>query len=253
MSLPARKDVLFPPRRKAENLPDYSDRVVFDHYMRSGYVPNEVKEFQLLAHHWARLKALRDECLAQRHFLQSKYDPEEARVPAGESDGGEWTSDGDNDADDGSGGAAAALDDAIKKLEETADLNKTSRGQCARAVREALFEGGITVTPPAPSPGNRAASAADYGPSFEKAGADIVASAQRDLGPADYPPANYTPQKGDVIVFERFPGHSDGHTAMYNGNQWISDFRQNSPWPNQSGAKNYGPSYKIYRFRQFDD
>ena len=80
-----------------------------------------------------------------------------------------------------------------------------------------------------------------------------MASAQRDLGPADYPPANYTPQKGDVIVFERFPNHPDGHTAMYSGEQWISDFRQRTPWPNQSEAKNYGPSYKIYRFRQFDD
>ena len=249
-----KKDIYFPPRRKAESLTDFSDRTVFEHYIRWGHIPTDVKNFQRLAHHWARLKSLRDDLLTKHQSLRAKFDPEQARVPAGEPDGGQWTSDGDNDANDGGGGGAvASRDDALKKLQDIADQNGFSRGQCARAVREALKEGGITVIPPAASPGNRAPSAADYGPSFENAGATIVASAQRDLKPADYPPADYTPLKGDVIVFERFPNHPDGHTAMFDGRQWISDFRQKTPWPNQSEARSYGPSYKIYRFPQFDN
>lgn len=241
------------PRRSSESLTDYSDRLVFDQYMRHGDIAPEIKTFQKLTYQLAALQALKAELRAYRKKLGLKYDPEEARVPAGEPDGGQWTNDGDNDADDGGGNAVSALDDVIKKLEKTADFNGTSKGQCARAVREALREGGIEVIPPAPQPGNRLPSAADYGPSFENAGANIVATVDRIGGPAIYPPRNYTPSKGDIIVFDRFPGHPDGHTAMYNGNQWISDFRQKTPWPNQPLAQAYGPSYKIYRFSQFNN
>lgn len=37
---------------------------------------------------------------------------------------------------------------------------------------------------------------------------------------------NYQPQKGDIVVFPRVSGHVFGHIAMYNGRQWISDFKQ---------------------------
>lgn len=252
MSSLLKQKMAFLPRRKSESLADYSDRLVFDQYMRQGDISPEVKAFQKLAYYKTYLETLKAELLAHKQMLKRKYDAEQPRVPAGEPDGGQWTSDGDNDADD-SGGDVTSVYEAIQKLEATADKNRTSKGQCARAVREALAEGGIDVVPPAPQPGNRAASAADYGPSFEKAGANLVASADRNNGPASYPPPNYTPAKGDVIVFDRFPGHPDGHTAMFNGNQWISDFRQKTPWPNQSTAQNYGPSYNIYRFPQFDN
>ena len=36
----------------------------------------------------------------------------------------------------------------------------------------------------------------------------------------------YVPQKGDVVVFPRVENHIWGHIAMYNGHQWVSDFKQ---------------------------
>ena len=38
----------------------------------------------------------------------------------------------------------------------------------------------------------------------------------------------YKPMKGDIVVFPRVRGHIFGHIAMYNGRQWISDFKQHS-------------------------
>ena len=36
------------------------------------------------------------------------------------------------------------------------------------------------------------------------------------------------PQKGDIYVQNKTKSHIHGHIAMYSGQQWISDFRQNS-------------------------
>ncbi|MBR6283141.1 MAG: CHAP domain-containing protein [Muribaculaceae bacterium] len=36
----------------------------------------------------------------------------------------------------------------------------------------------------------------------------------------------YVPQKGDVVVFPHVKNHIWGHIAMYNGHQWVSDFKQ---------------------------
>ena len=40
--------------------------------------------------------------------------------------------------------------------------------------------------------------------------------------------------------------HPHGHIQMYNGEKWISDFRQNNFWPG-SDYKNAKPSYVILR------
>ena len=36
----------------------------------------------------------------------------------------------------------------------------------------------------------------------------------------------YKPQKGDIVVFPKVKNHIWGHIAMWNGKQWVSDFRQ---------------------------
>ena len=36
----------------------------------------------------------------------------------------------------------------------------------------------------------------------------------------------YHPKRGDIVVFSSAKGHPYGHIAMWNGKQWISDFRQ---------------------------
>ena len=37
---------------------------------------------------------------------------------------------------------------------------------------------------------------------------------------------NYSPEKGDIVVFSAVKGHPYGHIAIWNGRQWVSDFRQ---------------------------
>ena len=38
---------------------------------------------------------------------------------------------------------------------------------------------------------------------------------------------NYTPQRGDISVVPSNCKHPFGHIAVYNGKQWVSDFKQN--------------------------
>lgn len=61
----------------------------------------------------------------------------------------------------------------------------------------------------------------------------------------------YVPQSGDVVVFERPSSYSWrkisqwwGHIAMYDGEQWISDFKQNRMNPYRSDVP-----YRIFRFK----
>jgi hypothetical protein len=101
----------------------------------------------------------------------------------------------------------------------------SSQGNCARYVREAIERGGIVL--------NRAASARNYGSSLVGAGFHEVSSS--------------SPQRGDVVVIESIPRHPDGHTAMYDGQIWISDFRQlHGLYPGKE-YRDARPLYKMYR------
>ena len=44
----------------------------------------------------------------------------------------------------------------------------------------------------------------------------------------EVPIEGYTPQKGDIVVFPSIDNHFYGHIAMWNGHQWVSDFKQNN-------------------------
>jgi hypothetical protein len=79
-------------------------------------------------------------------------------------------------------------------------------------------------------------SAGDYGPFLERLGAVVV------------PNENYVPQAGDIAVFARNAAHPHGHIQIYDGNQWISDFKQRNFNPYKD-PKSAGP-HKIYRFIQ---
>lgn len=56
---------------------------------------------------------------------------------------------------------------------------------------------------------------------------------------------NYTPQRGDISVLPQNSSHVFGHIAVYNGKQWVSDFKQN----NMLCSKAYRASgqYRIFR------
>ena len=105
----------------------------------------------------------------------------------------------------------------------------------------------LEVTPPPvrKKEGATASWAKDYDQPLKDAGFSKVA----ENGIAgSYPPVKYTPQKGDVVVIQPIPGQNPaGHMAMYDGKQWISDFKQERQiWPNNSYQQR-GADYKIYR------
>lgn len=104
-----------------------------------------------------------------------------------------------------------------------------SRGLCARYVREALEAGGLVLT-------SHPGMAKDYRPALLAAGFTVVCD-----GPARF--ANgYIPMKGDVAVIQPYPGGSAaGHIAMYDGAQWISDFRQRDMWGGPGSRTNKPP------------
>ena len=68
----------------------------------------------------------------------------------------------------------------------------------------------------------------------------------------EIPTKGYIPKKGDVVVFDRPAGKTWkkisqwwGHVAMYNGKQWISDFKQKNMNPYRKDVP-----YRVYRYKQ---
>ena len=75
--------------------------------------------------------------------------------------------------------------------------------------------------------------AGDYGPFLLRHGAQIV------------PQDSYVPQVGDVVVFDKTGQHPYGHIEMYDGQHWVSDFKQHSFSPYRDAAST--PPFTIYR------
>ncbi len=117
------------------------------------------------------------------------------------------------------------VDRAVAHLD--ANAGSRSQGHCLRNVREAIEAGGGR-------PG-RTLSAQDFGPHLERAGFDAV---------ADHRTPGYTPQRGDVTVFQSVPGHPHGHVAMYNGERWVSDHNQQGFYANSAYRSG---SWTVYR------
>ena len=46
------------------------------------------------------------------------------------------------------------------------------------------------------------------------------------------------PRKGDISVLPQNHHSSFGHIAIYDGKQWVSDFKQKSPYPNSTYKEN---------------
>jgi len=101
-----------------------------------------------------------------------------------------------------------------------------SIGKCAKYVRLALEAAGIVTT-------GRPSAAGNYGPFLQQKGFNPVSM------------NGYTPQTGDIVVFDSTTLHPYGHIEGYDGDQWVSDFRQRSmnPYSNPSSAG----SSTIYR------
>ncbi|WP_019671738.1 CHAP domain-containing protein [Psychrobacter lutiphocae] len=111
----------------------------------------------------------------------------------------------------GFGTSSARLDSsappAIAAARAARAAHSRTIGLCARYVRQALQAAGYSFTP---NP-----SAYQYATRGTLAQAGFVKISN------DAPP-----QVGDVVVYNRSSRHPHGHIQIYDGSQWVSDFRQ---------------------------
>lgn len=123
----------------------------------------------------------------------------------------------------GSGGGKVNLDAMCSWASNNA--GGASKGICATHVRKALEAGGASTK-------GHPVSAKDYG-------ATLTGNGFQALGRD-----GYVPQKGDVCVFDATPGHPHGHICVFDGMQWVSDFKQRTmnPYKNNPDAP-----YTVYR------
>lgn len=114
---------------------------------------------------------------------------------------------------------------AIKHLNSKAETK--SRGLCAAYTRRAIEAGGLVLS--------RHTSAKDYGISLQSVG---FLSLGCDTG---------IYLIGDVVIVDGFKDHPHGHMAMFNGNIWVSDFKQRTLYPGPAHRK-HKPNYTIFRY-----
>jgi hypothetical protein len=105
-----------------------------------------------------------------------------------------------------------------------------SKHRCARAVNDGFKSVDKPLEVPAPTVSSNIASAKDYGPSLEKRGLEQICEN-----------CSVQPEKGDVMVIGPPPDptdhpHPDGHIAVYNGQDWVSDFAQRNKEDGLGGA-----------------
>ncbi|HEV2112435.1 MAG TPA: hypothetical protein VGT99_13840 [Gammaproteobacteria bacterium] len=159
---------------------------------------------------------------------------------------------GDSDGDEGGetpGAAVAAaspaqqltpafdVDKAIGYLDRNAtpSYSRLKNGHCGRAVRKAIEAGGLKI--------GHAESAKDYGP-------NLVAAGFKKLDVQGF--ENYNPQKGDVIIYPAILGatqnHKNGHIQMFDGAQWVSDFKQHGQYlGGEPGNDFHSKPFTVYR------
>lgn len=101
-------------------------------------------------------------------------------------------------------------------------------GRCARACRLGLEAGGLNTT-------GHPGLAKEWAAFLENLKVPIVAKDSLD---------DYTPQQGDVAVFEGGGRDRSGHMEIYDGLQWVSDTRQQRFMP----RRDYPGGFTIFRF-----
>lgn len=98
---------------------------------------------------------------------------------------------------------------AIAAAHATKAAHAKSTEKCALYVRRALQRAGYNNFTP-------------------QASAYMYANVMPKIGFTKISKKNYTPATGDVIVWNKKPGNPHGHIQIYNGTQWVSDFKQSS-------------------------
>lgn len=103
-----------------------------------------------------------------------------------------------------------------------------SLGRCAEFVRKAVEAGGVELS--------RHASAKDYGASLERALFRALPAMPGGI------------EAGDVAVIQPIAGHPHGHMTMYNGDIWISDFKQMHGYYPGPSYRSLKPPVTMYRY-----
>ena len=137
------------------------------------------------------------------------------------------------------------FDGAVDYLNDNYDTKK-STGKCTYAIKKALD--GQELNGTTYKKGNDGSiTGRDFiDNNGAKLGYESTASGTLDSTNASKGPDGYTPQKGDIAVFEPTDNHKYGHIQMYDGEQWRSDFKQNNFSPG-SGYTKDGVPYTVYR------
>lgn len=131
---------------------------------------------------------------------------------------------------------------AVQHLNEHAEAS--SKGYCARYVKAAISAGGDISSWPS------IVSAKDYGPALVERGFNII-------------PATDSFVAGDVVIIQGFnkadfpageikKDHPHGHMAMFNGQQWVSDFKQNNGYYPGGDYRKAKPVYVFYRHKDVE-
>ncbi|HEY1057755.1 MAG TPA: hypothetical protein VGE55_03375 [Limnobacter sp.] len=90
-------------------------------------------------------------------------------------------------------------------------------------------------------------SAKDYGPTLAAAGF-VEHQLSGDMLVGRWACKVYQPSRGDIAVIPAVPGGGPhGHIAMFDGQDWYSDFKQNDMWggPKYRQAK---PSVQLFKY-----
>ena len=116
------------------------------------------------------------------------------------------------------------VDAAVEYLTKNAE--RRSKGLCARYIRLALDAGGCSTW-------MHPFTAKDYDDYLQALDFTLLDR------------QNYRRKKGDIVVFNAVKGHPHGHIAMWNGRQWVSDFRQRSFYVANAYITSH--DYKYYR------
>ncbi|ADW76153.1 hypothetical protein Rahaq_4572 (plasmid) [Rahnella aceris] len=138
------------------------------------------------------------------------------------------------------------VESALAHLNSNA--SEKSHGNCAKFVRLAIKAGGVNIISPPLRPNYDYPAAADYGASLLAKGFTIVFT--HNTGGSELTDTTTIPgqQAGDVVVIQDIPGHRYGHMAMFNGTQWVSDFRQPMGFYPARAYSSLKSAFKMYRY-----
>lgn len=110
-------------------------------------------------------------------------------------------------------------------------LLQKSKGQCAKHVRLMLEEGGLNTL-------GHPIAACNYDKFLPKIGFINIITLQTRQKQLEFSKNNALP--GDIAVMNH---GKYGHICIWNGTNWISDFKQNNMWPYAGNGE-----CKIFRY-----